>query len=155
MQMEQMETLLELMEKLPSEVNVDAVFGEPEKYDDYVLIPVAEITYGYGVGFGTAEGCCCAESAGDCCAESTETADESDSPDTAEGDTPEKTGHGMGGGGIGAKARPIAYIEVGPEGAKVKSIVDEQKIATMGILLSVWAVGWIGLVLKTIFSPRK
>ena len=145
--MEEMETLLELMEKLPSEVNVDAVFGEPEKYDDHVLIPVAEITYGYGVGFGTAEGCCM---------ESTETADKSGSPDTTEGDTPEKPGHGMGGGGgIGAKARPIAYIEVGPEGVKVKNIVDEQKIAMMGILLSAWAVGWIGLVLKTIFSPRK
>ena len=145
--MEQMETLLEMMEKLPSEVNVDAAFGEPEKYDDHIVIPVAEITYGYGIGFGTAE---------DCCMESAETPEEDDSTETAEGDASEKHGRGMGGGGgIGAKARPIAYIEVGPEGTKVKTIVDEQKIALAGILLSAWAVGWIGLVLKTIFSPRK
>ena len=154
--MEQMKTLLEMMEKLPSEVNVDTAFGEPEKYDDYVLIPVAEITYGYGIGFGTAEECSCAESADGCCMESAETTDEDVSPDADEGDTSEKQGHGMGGGGgIGARARPIAYIEVGPEGTKVKSIIDEQKVALAGILLSAWAVGWIGLVLKTIFRPRK
>ena len=35
--MEQMKSLLEMMEKLPSEVNVDAVFGTPEKYDDMLL----------------------------------------------------------------------------------------------------------------------
>ena len=145
--MEQMKTLLEMMEKLPSEVNVDAVFGTPEEYEDHVLIPVAEITYGYGVGFGSADGGC---------AESAEDSDDSESSDAAGAETPEKVGHAVGGGGgVGAKARPIAYIEVGPEGAKVQPIVDDQKIAIMGILLSAWAVGWIGLVLKTIFSPRK
>jgi uncharacterized spore protein YtfJ len=151
--MEEMKELLEMMDKLPSEVNVDAVFGEPEKYDDHVLIPVAEITYGYGIGLGTAQECCCAE---ECCVESAETAEEDIPAEKAEDEAPEKQGHGMGGaGGIGAKARPIAYIEVGPEGTQVKSIVDEQKVALGGILLSAWAVGWIGLVLKTIFSPRK
>jgi uncharacterized spore protein YtfJ len=151
--MKQMESLLKMMEDLPSEVKVDAVFGEPEKYDDYVLIPVAEITYGYGVGFGTESTCCCAESSDECCKHTHETTDEEESDETTSHET---SGHGMGGGGgIGAKARPIAYIEVGPEGPKVKSIVDEQKIALMGIALSAWAVTWIGLVLKTIFTRRK
>lgn len=145
--MEQMKTLLEMMEKLPSEVNVDAVFGSPEEYEGHILIPVAEITYGYGIGFGSAEG------GG---TESAEADDDSETSDAADAEVPEKAGNAVGGGGgIGAKARPIAYIEVGPEGAKVKSIVDEQKVALMGILLSAWAVGWIGLVLKTIFSKRK
>jgi uncharacterized spore protein YtfJ len=154
--MEQMKTLLEMMEKLPSEVNVNAVFGEPEKHDDHILIPVAEITYGYGIAFGTAEECCCAESAEGCCMESADAPEEEVSAEKSEDAASEKHGPGMGGGGgIGTKARPIAYIEVGPEGTKVKSIVDEQKVALGGILLSAWAVGWIGLVLKTIFSPRK
>lgn len=145
--MEEMKSLVEMMEKLPSEVNIDAVFGKPEKYDDHVIIPVAEIQYGYGIGFGSAdEDCCCAESA----------ENDEESPESPVVDAPEKDGQAFGGGGgIGAKARPIAYIEIGPDGTKVKSIVDDQKIATMGILLSAWAVGWIGLVLKTIFSPRK
>ena len=88
--------------------------------------------------------------------ESPETAEEDVPAETTEDEVAEKQGQGMGGaGGIGAKARPIAYIEVGPEGTKVKNIVDEQKVALGGILLTAWAVGWIGLVLKTIFSPRK
>jgi uncharacterized spore protein YtfJ len=150
--MKQMETLLELMEKLPSEVNVDAAFGEPEKYDDRVLIPVAEITYGYGVGFGTMAGYYDTESGGETREETDESAGETVADESAEG----QTGQGMGGGGgIGAKARPIAYIEIGPDGTHVKSIVDEQKVALAGILLSAWAVTWIGLVLKTLFSPRK
>ena len=53
--MEEMKSLVEMMEKLPSEVNIDAVFGKPEKYDDHVIIPVAEIQYGYGIGFGSAD----------------------------------------------------------------------------------------------------
>ena len=145
--MEQIKSLLEMMEKLPSEVNVDAVFGSPEEINGNVLIPVAEITYGYGIGFGSQEGD--ANEPAECC-------DTCECSDADETETQEKSGHSVGGGGgIGAIARPIAYIEVGPEGAKVKSIVDEQKVALAGIFLSIWAVGWIGLVLKTIFSPRK
>jgi hypothetical protein len=30
--------------------------------------------------------------------------------------------------------------------------MDQQKIALAGILLSVWAVGWAGVVLKTLFK---
>ncbi|MHB1319751.1 MAG: hypothetical protein ACYCYF_14150, partial [Anaerolineae bacterium] len=56
------------------------------------------------------------------------------------------------GGGAGAHVRPIAYIEVGPDGTHVKPIVDEQKVALAGILLGFWAVGWVGLVLKTLFA---
>ncbi len=145
--MEQMKSLLEMMEKLPSEVNVDAVFGSPQEYDGRVLIPVAEITYGYGVGFGSAEG---VDTAPEC------TCDACDCSEVDETETQDKSGHAVGGGGgIGAKARPIAYIEVGPEGVRVNSIEDEKKIALAGILLVAWTVGWIGLVLKTIFTPRN
>jgi hypothetical protein len=53
---------------------------------------------------------------------------------------------------VGAKARPLAYIEVGPEGTSVQPIMDEQKVAMAGILLSAWVIGWLGLVLKTLFK---
>ena len=61
---------------------------------------------------------------------------------------------GVGGGG-GAKARPIAYIEIGPDGTRVQAIQDEEKIALAGILLGVWTIGWLGLVLKTLFTRRS
>lgn len=140
--MEHMKNLLELMEKVPDEVSVDAAFGKPEEYEGRILIPVAEVMYGYGVGFGSAEGQQAA-----CC-------EEEGSPVSEEEQAEHPPAYG-GGGGIGAKARPIAYIEVTSEGTKVKAIVDEQKVALAGIFLSIWAVGWIGLVLKTIFSKRR
>jgi uncharacterized spore protein YtfJ len=58
------------------------------------------------------------------------------------------------GGGAGAHARPIAYIEVGPDGTRVKPIMDEQKVALAGILLGFWAIGWVGLVLKSLFGRK-
>jgi hypothetical protein len=33
--------------------------------------------------------------------------------------------------------------------------MDEQKIALAGIFLSAWAVGWLAVVLKTLFKPHK
>lgn len=125
--MEEFKTLLEKVGQATDTFNVDAVFGKPEQTGDRVLIPVAEIGYGFGVGFGSTEG------------EPGETAEVS-------------TG---GGGGLGGSARPIAYIEVGPDGTHVEPILDEQKVALAGILLSFWVVGWVGLVLKTLLGSES
>lgn len=56
-------------------------------------------------------------------------------------------------GGVGAKAQPIAYIEIDEGEVRVKPIVDGQKIALAGILLAGWAAGWLGVVLKRVFRP--
>ena len=69
-----------------------------------------------------------------------------------ESEEEKKGGAAGGGGGAGAKARPLAYIEIGPEGTHIRPIQDEQKIDLAGILLVAWVCGWIGLVLKTIFK---
>lgn len=130
--METIKSVMERIEKMPEEVNVDAVFGEPRTVEGRVVIPVAQISYAFGAGAGGSE----AESA-------VESAEEGE----------EHPGFGGGGGG-GAHARPIAYIEVGPEGTQVKSIQDDQKIALAGIFMVAWTVGWLGLVLKTIFGRR-
>ncbi len=142
--MEAIKALFERLDKVPDEVNVNAVFGTPETIAGITLIPVAEIMYGFcaGVGSGPSreydedDECCRDEAAADA--------------DTDEG----KTAVGAG-GGAGAKARPIAYIAVGPEGARVQPIVDEQKVALAGMLLGFWAIGWVGLVLKTLFTRRS
>jgi len=142
--MEALKALFERLDKVSEEVNVNAVFGTPETIDGITLIPVAEIMYGFcaGVGSGPSseydedDECCCDEASADA--------------DAAEG----KAAIGAG-GGAGAKARPIAYIAVGPEGVRVQPIVDEQKVALAGILLGFWAIGWVGLVLKTLFTRRS
>ncbi len=139
--MEKMQELFEKFESVTDKANVDAVFGKPEKVGERTLIPVAEVAYGWGMGIGEAphvavdvemESEC--ECEGDCDCES----------EKAKG----------GGGGAGAKVRPLAYIEVGPEGAKVEAIIDEQKVALAGILLTAWIMGWVGLLIKT-FSKKS
>jgi uncharacterized spore protein YtfJ len=146
--MKTLDSIFERIDKMSDEVNVDAVFGEPREAGEHVLIPVAELQYGFGVGAGTAQG---GESPEDADAD-VETSDDADEAACCEksGGTAEGAG-----GGAGAKARPLATIIVGPDGVSVKAIMDEQKIALAGILLSAWAVGWLAVVLKTLFSPRK
>lgn len=138
--METLDAIFARIDKMSDEVNVNAVFGEPREAGEHVLIPVAELQYGFGVGAGTAEG-----------GESHEKEEEAEAESEAK---PGGVAEGAG-GGAGAKARPLATIVVGPDGVTVKAIMDEQKIALAGILLSAWAVGWLAVVLKTLFSPRK
>lgn len=146
--MDELNALLEKIDSIGDEINVDAVFGKPETIGDRVLIPVAEISYGYGAGMGTAgPGSCCEE----CCDED---GDEScECGDECECECHDEYGEGSvgGGGGAGGRARPIAYIEVGPEGTMVEPILDEQKIALAGMLLGAWAIAWVGMVLVSLF----
>ncbi len=142
--MEEIKTLLNRILEAPDQVSVDRVFGTPREAQGRVLIPVAEISYGYGAGFGTAPGEC------DCACHEEAESEGAEAVGECECICDEPSGGG--GGGVGGHARPLAYIEVGPEGTSVKPIIDEQKIALAGILLSAWAVGWIGLVLSTLFK---
>ena len=149
--MDELKALLEKIGSVGDEINVDAVFGKPETVGDRVLIPVAEIAYGFGAGMGTGgPGCCCGghdEEAAECC----ECEGECDDECECECHTEHGEGAGGGGGG-GGRARPIAYIEVGPEGTSVEPIMDEQKIALAGMLLGAWAIAWVGMVLVTLFQ---
>jgi len=149
--MDEIKSVLEKLGAVTQEVNVDAVFGKPEQVGDRILIPVAELLYGIGVGAGTAPGDKVEITAGEGApAPEDGVLEESEAAEEGAGGTASGVG-----GATGAKARPIAYIEIGPDGTRVQPIVDEQKVALAGILLSAWAVGWIGLVLKTIFSRRS
>lgn len=143
--MEKMQGFFEKFESVTDRANVDAVFGKPEKIGDRVLIPVAEVAYGWGMGMGEAPHVEVKIE------DETETATESSGCE-CEGEC--ECGKAMGGGGgAGAKVRPLAYIEVGPEGVKVEAIIDEQKVALAGIALTAWIMGWIGLLIKT-FSKK-
>lgn len=137
--MEELKELLQKITGISGKANVDMVFGAPQEVAGRTLIPVAEVSYGFGAGFGSGPHHGNQE---DCCEHDTE---------TPEAD-PEKHEAVGGGGGGGAKVRPIAYIEVDSEGAKIVPIIDEKQIELASILLVAWIFGWIGLVLKTIFK---
>ena len=126
-----MNDLSAMLEKITGairDVDVNKVFGQPKELGGRTLIPVAEVSYGFGAGYGFAQG------------------DDEEGP-AEKGETEEG-----GGGGAGARIRPLAYIEVGPEGTRITPIEDEQKIALAGILLVAWIAGWVGLVIKEIFD---
>ncbi|MEA3309506.1 MAG: spore germination protein GerW family protein [Chloroflexota bacterium] len=133
--MKELQELLQKITGISEETNVDMVFGAPQEVDGRTLIPVAEVSYGFGAGLGSAPH----SGNRDLDAKIIESA-------------PEKHEAVGGGGGGGAKVRPIAYIEVDSAGAKIVPILDEKKIALAGILLVAWICGWSGLVLKTLFK---
>ncbi|MBN1976649.1 MAG: hypothetical protein JW918_04530 [Anaerolineae bacterium] len=61
---------------------------------------------------------------------------------------------GGSGGSGGMSVRPVAVVEVTPEGTVVKSVVDEQKLALAGALLIGWAVFWVVRALVRIFGKQ-
>jgi uncharacterized spore protein YtfJ len=117
---------LELMEKLFAVAQPGAVYGEPVASGEYAVITASEILVaagsGYGVGGGTGA----------------ETLEE----ETAvEGEEDEGTGFGGGGAGGGVSmGRPVATINIGPNGVQVQPVVDVTKIGlafftTIGAML--------------------
>ena len=104
------EKLLDAFLKMQDAASVKRVFGEPTVSGDKTIIPVATVSYMFGFGYGIG-------------------------PEQEKDGQPQvTTGEGLGGGGMG-QARPVAVLEVTPEGTQVKSIADGTRIALAGIAL--------------------
>ena len=100
----------QLMGRLFAAAQPDAVFAEPVTQGAYTVITASELSIGMGYGFG---------GGGSLGAE----------PEK-EGDDESEAAFGSGGGGGGgATARPVAAIEIGPNGVRVEPIVDPTKIS--------------------------
>jgi len=128
----EIQTLLESFADLREKANVNACFGEPVATEGRIVIPVAEVAYGFGLGIGHGP------VAG---------------PE-AEGEEALEKAKGSGGGGAsGVRARPLAIVEVTPEGTWVKPIINEQKVALAGVLLIGWTVFCLARALVKIFKP--
>jgi len=135
--MKELDSLLEKITGVPEDISVNKVFGEPETFGEKVLIPIAEVTYGFAAAVGTSEPMDKTLEQQATRIEITGAADQDNA----------------GGGGTAARVRPIAYIEVGPEGTSINPVEDKQKVMMAGILLVAWIFGWLGLVLKA--TSRK
>lgn len=98
----------DLLQRLFTAAQPEAVFGEPVTNGEYTAITASEVSVGLGVGYGGGGG---------------------GSPQTENGEEP-GMGVGIGGGGGGGTAaRPVAVVEIGPHGVRVEPIVDPTKIA--------------------------
>ena len=95
------DTLAEVT-RIPDRANAAACFGAPVVSGDRTVIPVADIVYGFGVGWGGSEPGASDLTTGIC-------------------------SHGGGAGG-GARTRAIAVIEIAPHGVRILPIEDRTSI---------------------------
>ena len=103
----------ELMEQLIAVADAKSVFSDPVESGEYKVITASEVRVGLGFGYGGGAGIEANEDKTDQDKESLPT-----------------SGYGGGGGGGGvALGRPVAAIEIGPQGVRVEPIVDPTKIA--------------------------
>jgi uncharacterized spore protein YtfJ len=105
------------LDALHKNASVKAVFGEPVGVGEKVIIPIASVSFGFASAFGEGLG---------------RTTDQ------------ELPGGGSGaGGGASVSARPLAVAEITTDSLHIESVVDEQKVALVGILAGAWSVFWI------------
>jgi|DewCreStandDraft_5_1066085.scaffolds.fasta_scaffold15121_3 uncharacterized spore protein YtfJ len=114
------------LEATPAAASVRTVFGEPVRVGDRVIIPVAQVCGGVGLGFGQRP------AAG------------------AEGG-PSAQG---GGGGGGFTARPLAVVVATPERVEVQPVLDLTRLAVVGMLLLAWNVFWISRTVRVLATRR-
>ncbi len=110
---------------IPERANAAACFGEPVTSGDRTAIPVAQVSYSIGFGYGSG------------------------------GERPSENGPvslgGGGGGGGSGRSRAIAVIEVSPDGVQVLPIHDHTSITLAGITLGGTAIALVSRTLIKLF----
>lgn len=126
--------LFDVVGEIQKKAAVGAVFGPPTQVGEKTIIPIGRVAYGFGLGFGRG---------------TTPVTPSPETPESAEGDVARGSG---GGGGGGLSIEPLAVLEVTPETTTLKPIVDEAKIAKMGILVGAWSVFCLARAMVKIFG---
>ncbi len=120
--------LFDMMDQVQEKATVGAVFGPPTRVKDKTLIPIGRVAYGLGLGFGRGA-----------------------ATTTLPAEAPESAG-ASGGGGL--SIHPLAVLEVTPEATTLKPIVDNDRIAKMGMFVGGWCVFWLARALIKIFGKK-
>ena len=107
--------LAEGFARLDAAARAESTVGTPRPIGDRTIIPLAEVYYGGGFGLGGGS-----------------------APQAAE-----RSGQG-GGGGFGGRVRPVAVVDVGPDGARVRPVFDLTAIglALVTVGLAAVAANW-------------
>jgi uncharacterized spore protein YtfJ len=120
------QALLKHFGTTPAQQDVNAVLGKPTTFGETVVLPITATIIGFEFG---------AEGAADL-----PTVEESADKGSGQADS----GY--------AHKRTIATIEVAPSGVSVHPAVDTQRVTLTAIALSLWILGWIGLMLRTLLN---
>ncbi len=102
--------LFDAVERVRDTAQWRSAFGEPLLFDNRTVIPVAQVGYGFGLGFGH--------------------------PDDIPEDETVLAAEGQGGAGGGAMSRPLGAIVVTDDEVYFEEAVDAGKIALAGVLLA-------------------
>lgn len=124
------EKSIALMEKLVDVGQAETVFSQPVESGEYKVLTASSVSVAMGFGYSRGGG---------------ESISEKAESENEEASSPSiwKT---MGGGGGGASAaRPVAAIELGPNGVRVEPIVDITKI---GLAFITMMISMITIVAK-------
>jgi uncharacterized spore protein YtfJ len=98
-----------MLDRVTAAAQPNAAFSAPVESNGYTVITASEVASGGGFGFGGGS-----------------------APSSEGGEISTGSGSGGGGGG-GSMSRPVAAIVIGPEGVKIRPIVDVTKLAIAGI----------------------
>lgn len=120
----------EPIEQMLQRLGASTIFGEPTTQNGVVVIPVAEVTLGFGYGGGYGQG---------------GQATAADPATTGEGGT----GAGSG-GGAGSRSTPRGFIQLSADEVKFQPITDETRIPLAGIFMVAWIVFWVMMTIRTI-----
>ena len=120
--------LFDAVERVRDTAQWRAAFGEPLVFENRTVIPVAQVGYGFGLGFGHP----------------------SEIPD----EEAMLAAEGQGGAGGGAMSRPLGAIVVGEDEVYFEETVDAAKISMAGIILAGVIVVQTAATLRALFSRR-
>ena len=116
---------------IQDEVGASVCFGTPVEREGHTIIPVARVSFGYGLGFGGGSG-----------------GKESGSGFDA---APVEGGEGGGGGGGGGgSSTPVAIIDIADGEVTVSPITDSTRIALSSFMFAAWASFWLLLTVRTV-----
>ena len=111
-----LEALARVFERLEAAGHADRTVGTPRQVGDRTVFPLAEVWYGHGFGLGSG------------------TSPGVSGPAALQSSPAGGLG---GGGGGGGRLRPLAVIEVGPDGTRVHPVID---LGAIGLALAPLAV---------------
>jgi uncharacterized spore protein YtfJ len=125
------EEMIRRIGTIQDEVGAGVCFGSPIERDGHTIVPVARVSFGYGMGFGGGSG-------------------GKTSPGGFDADPQEGGEGGGGGGGGGGSSTPVAVIDIAQGDVKITAINDATRISMSFLFLVGWVAFWLLLTVRTI-----
>ncbi|HEV8352769.1 MAG TPA: spore germination protein GerW family protein [bacterium] len=108
-----LDELMKRFADMQTQATAKTVVGEPMQINGRTIIPLASVSYGFGMGGGQGP----------------------------KGEAGKDAPVGGGGGG-GARIEPVAFLEITDGALKIQPVVNVNRIAIVALLVAGWAAFW-------------